>query len=663
VTLAVSYRSDELHRRHPLRPLLAELVRLPAVERLELAPFTRDELTEHLEAVAGAPLPAEQVEGIYARSEGNPFYAEQLLAAGAGDARAVLPATLAEVLLARVQGLSEPARRALGVAAVAGRRVPHRLLAEVAGQPEADLEQGLREAVGAGVLATDAATGSYAFRHALLQEAVYGDLLPGEQVRLHAAYARLLAAGPDGAAAELAHHCLASHDLAGALAASVRAAEEAEAVLAPAEALRHLGNALRLWEQAPEPAVVAGMDRVELTLRAAAAASAAGELQRAASLAEDAARTASATTDSARAANAYERLGLYLYVAGRVEEALTARARAVELVPAQPPTRLRARATAAVAMALIDARRPAEARRWCDEALAAARGAGSADEEADVLITLGVIEQYDDPAKACSLFAAARAQAAGAGNPEIELRALYDLAEVSNQLGDLATACAAGDDGAKLAERTGLGWSPVAILARRSQLKAHYRAGDWDECERLLATVPELTTLAVAEVVAQGLGVLVARARPAAPARLRQLIGLAGANPILDRDVAVWEAELASWQGDLERARSAIRRGLAAADAVEHFDQALEGAWVGMNGLSVEADRADQARAAGDTASLADAAAVGRALLERVRADAEPARGTALAHDVHVRGRHAKAEAEWTRPSSCSSAARRPACT
>jgi len=123
-----------------------------------------------------------------------------------------VPATLAEVLLARVQGLSEPAQRVLGVAAVAGRRVPHRLLAEVAGLPEADLEQGLHEAVDAGVLATDAATGSYAFRHALLQEAVYGDLLPGEQVRLHAAYAGLLAADSDGAAAELAHHCLASHD-------------------------------------------------------------------------------------------------------------------------------------------------------------------------------------------------------------------------------------------------------------------------------------------------------------------------------------------------------------------------------------------------------------------------------------------------------------------
>ena len=647
VTLVVSYRSDELHRRHPLRPLLAELVRLPAVERLELAPFTRAELAEHLEAIAGAPLAAEQVEGIHARSEGNPFYAEQLLAAGAGDAHVELPPTLVEVLLARVQGLSEPAQQVLRVAAVAGRRVPHRLLAAVAGQPEAELEQGLHEAVGAGVLATDVATGGYAFRHALLQEAVYGDLLPGERVRLHAAYARLLAADPDGAAAELAHHCLASHDLVGALAASVRAAEEAEAVLAPADALRHLSAALRVWERVPEPVAVSGIDRIELTLRAAAAASAAGEHQRAASLAQDAARAAE---DPAQAARAHERRGVYLFDAGRIEEALDARAQAVELVPAEPPTRLRARVTAAMAQALVNARRRDDARRWCDEALAAARGAGSADEEADVLITLGMIEQYHDPAKARSLFAAARAQAAGAGNLEIELRAVYDDAEVGKQLGDLASAGAGFDDGAELARRSGLGWSRFGIYMRREQLAVRYLTGDWDGCERLLAAVPELvTTLAAAQVAVQGLGVLVARARPAAPARLRQLAGLAGADPFLDRDVAVWEAELAGWQGNLERARSAIRRGLAAADAVEIFDQALEGAWVAMNGLSVEADRAEQARAARDTATLADATAAGRALLERVRADAEQAPRAGLAHDVHVRGRLAKAEAEWTR--------------
>ena len=141
VTLEVSYRSDELHRRHPLRPLLAELVRLPSVERLELAPFGRGELAEHLEAISGGPLPADQVEGIYARSEGNPFYAEQLLAARAGGAQA-LPATLAEVLLARVQGLSEQAQQVLRVAAVAGRRVPTGSLPRSPGSPRPSWSEG-----------------------------------------------------------------------------------------------------------------------------------------------------------------------------------------------------------------------------------------------------------------------------------------------------------------------------------------------------------------------------------------------------------------------------------------------------------------------------------------------------------------------------------------
>jgi predicted ATPase len=117
------------------------------------------------------------------------------------------------VLLIPVQGLSEPAQQVLRVAAVAGRRVSHRLLADVAGRSEADLEQGLRDAIGAGAVVADTTTGAYRFRHALLQEAVYGDLLPGEQVRLHAAYAHVLAGEAEGVAAELAHHCLASNDL------------------------------------------------------------------------------------------------------------------------------------------------------------------------------------------------------------------------------------------------------------------------------------------------------------------------------------------------------------------------------------------------------------------------------------------------------------------
>ena len=106
---------------------------------------------------------------------------------------------------------------------------------------------------------------------------------------------------------------------------------------------------------------------------------------------------------------------------------------------------------------------------------------------------------------------------------------------------------------------------------------------------------------------------------------------------------------MATWQGDLEQARSAIQRALTAADAIDEVDRALDVAKTSMKALTVEAERAERARTAGDVAALNDATAVGHALLERVRAAVEQARPARFAYDVHMRGWHAKAEAEWTR--------------
>jgi DNA-binding CsgD family transcriptional regulator len=649
VMLVASYRADELPRRHPLRPLVAELVRLPGIERIELAPFSRAELAEHLEAIAGVPLPADRVERIHSRSEGNPFYAEQLLAAGAGVAQAALPATLAEVLLVRVQALSEPTQQVLRAAAVAGRRVSHRLLVEAAGRPEQELEHALREAVGAGLLVADSTTGTYAFRHALLQEAVYAELLPGEQVRLHATYARLLAAEPEGVAAELAHHCLQSHDPVGALRASLAAAREAEAVLAPAETLRHLSTALKLWERVPDPVAVSGTDRVGLLLRAAEAASAAGDRHRAVSLAQDAAATADATADPTQAAVAYERLGLYLMDAGRIEEGLRVRAHAVELVPAEPPSRLRARVTAAMAQALINAEQPEEARHWCEEALMAARAVGSAEDEADILVTLGLVD-WATPSKARSFFTRGRARAVDAGNLGIEMRALQNLAWLEFGLGNLATARALFNEGVELAQRTGLGWSRFGITMRRGQYQVRFDAGDWNECERLAGTIPELvTTLAVAELAVAAIPVEVGRGRLTATKRLRDLSALPGLDFDAAVEVAGLEADQAIWQGDLDRARSAVQRGLATIDATFEPFQEVDHAWICTIGLAVQAGRAERARTAGDARALSDAIAVGRGLLERARSTVDQAHRAVLAHHVYVAGWRGKAEAEWTR--------------
>src|SRR4051812_48085221 len=140
VVVVASYRADDLHRRHPLRPLLAELVRLPGVERLAVDPLPDadvERLVRGLAAESGG-VSAGTVEDVVARAEGNAFYAEELLAAGlAGEA---LPLGLTDVLLARVEQLSPAAQQVLRVAAVAGRRVRHELVAAVAGQAPAEME-------------------------------------------------------------------------------------------------------------------------------------------------------------------------------------------------------------------------------------------------------------------------------------------------------------------------------------------------------------------------------------------------------------------------------------------------------------------------------------------------------------------------------------------
>ena len=409
VLLVGTYRSDELDRRHPLRPLFAELLRLPAVEQLEVGPLGRVEVAEQLGALSDGPLPLEWVERIYRRCEGNPFYAEQLLVAGAGPREVALPSTLGELLLVRVEALSQQAQNVVRTVSVAGHAVSHDRLAQLTGRPEPDLEEALREAMHAGVLTVDRESDVYRLRHVLLREAVYGDLVPGERARLHAAYARLLTKDSAGAAAELAYHCLASHDLTGAMTASLRAADEANAISAPVEALRHLNQAIALWERVPDPSELCGSDRMGPVLRAAETAGVAGDHPQAVALARDAVATVDVVAAPRRAAEVYGELGWHLYQLGRFEEALQVRMQAVELVPAQPPTRLRAQVSAAAAQALAGAGRHNEARRWSNEALSIAQALG--DAEADALTTLGMIESSGDPAKASALFASARQRA------------------------------------------------------------------------------------------------------------------------------------------------------------------------------------------------------------------------------------------------------------
>jgi predicted ATPase len=437
VALVLTYRSDELHRRHPLRPLLGELDRGGRTERLELGRLGRRELGELLAGILGEPAPIALVGEILARSEGNPFFAEELLAAhvesvgGSAD----LPEALRDLLLARVEALPQATQRLLQVAAVAGGQVDHHLLAEVAAQPPERLVELLREAVAHHVLVVEGSNGGYAFRHALVQEAIYDDLLPVQRPPLHTAYAHALAAriekdGGTGAAdlGRLAHHWYAAHDLGRALLASVRAGQAAEAAFALAEAVGHYERALELWEQAPQAAASSPLDRGALLQHAAQAANLAGEGPRAVTLIAQALAETDAATAPLQAGVLLERLARYKWIAGDTVAAMAAVEQAVATIPAEPPSAERARALAAHGQMLMLWSRNQAAQARCEEAVAVARRVGAHAVEGHALNSLGAsLGNRGHLEAGVAHLDQARAIAAELGDPDDLCRAYHNL--------------------------------------------------------------------------------------------------------------------------------------------------------------------------------------------------------------------------------------------
>ena len=269
LAIVATIRTDDLQRGHPLLAWLAETERLPRVKRLALPRFDRAEVVSQLEAILGVPPTPGLVESVLGRSDGNPFFAEEIVAAGGEAAGDRLPSTLRDVVLVRVAGLSPAGRSVLDAAATAGRRVDPDLLAEVASMTEPQVEAAVHEAIAAWLLVveSDPAGERYAFRHALVQEAVYAELLPSHRRRLHVALASALEArGPtsDGGGAsrmaELAYHWTMAGDHPRALVASLAAARGAAAEHAFADAARHFEQAIELWDQVPDAEGLVGSD-------------------------------------------------------------------------------------------------------------------------------------------------------------------------------------------------------------------------------------------------------------------------------------------------------------------------------------------------------------------------------------------------------------------
>ena len=508
VHVVVSYRADDLHRRHPLRQALSEWVRLPGVRRIELEPLDDTDVVDLIRAHGADALDSESLLAVVRRAAGNAFFAEELLDAGLADVDGALPETLADLLLMRLERLDDHARRLVRAAACSDARYDYAVLTRVVGLAEDELDEALRSAIDHKVL-TRVSDDSYWFRHALLAEAVRDDLLPGERRRIHAAYLEALTSGSRrGPAAEIALHALGAGQRETAFLANVQAAEEAQRLSGYDEAAQHYEQALTLVDSAPDD-----LDLVTLVIDASSALVTSGRLLRAVELLRDHLAQLPADAPAEARGRLLVAIGDTAYYANLDGEAEQASLEATKIVPDEP-TELRAEVAALRSRMASNRNRHDEAIEWGERALAIAEQIGAADVIADAKATLTrvMVRTGDDPEKAKRGFLELVEVSRADGHVLGELRGLHQLAFVHYNAGELDEAEAAFRQGMIRAAETGWAWGPYGFDGRFFSALICYMRGRWDEALALRGVgpdtpaIPEASLAAIALMVHAGRG-------------------------------------------------------------------------------------------------------------------------------------------------------------
>ncbi|MEV7397564.1 AAA family ATPase [Aeromicrobium sp. NPDC092404] len=506
VHVVVSYRADDLHRRHPLRQALSEWVRLPGVRRIELEPLADADVVDLIHAHGADALGIESLQAVVRRAAGNAFFAEELLDAGLADVDGALPETLADLLLMRLERLDDNARKLVRAAACSDARHDYSVLTRVVGLPEDELDEALRSAIDHKVL-TRTGDDSYWFRHALLAEAVRDDLLPGERRRIHAAYLEALT-DRRGPAAEIALHALGAGERETAFLAHVRAAEDAQRLSGHDEAAQHYEQALTLIESAPPDT-----DLVDLVIRASAALVTSGRLLRAVELLRDTIVQLPANAAPEVRGRLLVEIGNTCYYANLDQESEEASSEAARIVPDEP-TLLRAEIAALCARVWSNRGRYDGAVEWGERALAIAEQIGAGDVIADAKATLTrvMVRMGNDPEKAKQGFVELVEVSRADGHILGELRGLHQLAFLHFNEGDLDAAEQTFRQEMQRAEQTGWTWGPYGFDGRFYAALVCYMRGRWDEVLELrdvgadAPAIPDASLESIALLVAAGRG-------------------------------------------------------------------------------------------------------------------------------------------------------------
>ncbi|PJJ72351.1 regulatory LuxR family protein [Diaminobutyricimonas aerilata] len=491
VLFVLTYRSDDVPRGHPLRPLLADLDRNRRAERVLLPRLTAAQVRAQAYSLLGAVPTGDHVRRLVERSEGVPFFVEELVATGRALDRGQVPESLRDVLLARYEALDDSAQRVVRVLAAGGGRVDHDLLAIVSGEAPDRLERALRDAIDAGVIVVDGH--GYDFRHALVRDAVHAELLPGESVRFHTAYAHALETGGSDSSTRvtrsvlLSFHWSQAHDSERTFSASIEAMQASHAAFAYASAAQMAERALELWDRVDDPVASSGMSHVDLLARAAALWRNAGDIPRAIAIL-DSALAEVGDSDRARAAALLRDKAAALGFDGRpsaIEVYEQALAHALQVDDAT----LRVSILAPLAAQYMVTGRIDEAVAAADRALeeappgAARHASVAANVRGSTRLQNGRIAEGEADLELAK-------RLAGEERGPL-LRYYVNASDAMQLLGRFERALDIASEGYEMARRVGVERTTGAVLAVNS-IDPLFSLGDWDRADRLIETALEL---------------------------------------------------------------------------------------------------------------------------------------------------------------------------
>ncbi|MET7936665.1 AAA family ATPase [Streptomyces sp. NPDC005322] len=588
--VVATYRSDDIHRRHPLRPFLAEIDRMREVSRIELSRFTRGEVRAQIAGINGAEPERELVDRIFKRSDGNAFFVEEIARSINEGCSSGLSESLRDLLLVRVEALPEEAQRVVRILAEGGSAVEYELLRAVARLGEDELIDALRSAVGANILRPTADDSGYRFRHALVREAVDDDLLPGERSRINRRFAEALEAEPgpvraDERAARLASYWYHAHDPVKALPAVLQASVEARRRYAHAEQLRLLERAMELWEDVPkeireaqrpvdyaEVYPACGCDdealrHLDLLAEVVVAAHMSGQRERALAVSKRALRTLGESGDDPLRAAWFWTQKAKLVEGLARGDGWKELARAQELVRGLPPSAVHAEVLAQVAGWTMTHRPGPAGLEVAERAVELARMVGAESTELHARLTLGYFTgDSGDIERGLAEMREVCARAVALGDISVLGRCYVNLASALEGVGRSAEAVDVAEEGSRVLDRFGLVDSRAWVHG--NQCESLFALGRWDEAEEAalktrrlaLGTKPRGTASKRLTELALARGDWDAAERELAAAR--EHYGIHNTEPQYTLPIAGYAIELAAARGRILDVRAVLDQAL-----------------------------------------------------------------------------------------------------